>query len=347
MKRFILALLVGLGLGTVAHGVVVYNPLAPGMSVSVKTDSDGNLLVMPGGVTLPEGPLTSLGTIRLRTTTDGYLAVALASGGTLTPDAIRVSDGTAAAPSMAFGSQTNTGFYWVGTNNIGVAANGTFKYDFDTVSLSLASDMAFSWGNSANSPSATKDLFLYRDAANTLAQRNGTNAQIFRVYGNVISVKYTSVSHDGTNGSIGANSGNTVFTAGGNITLSPGNTLVFVNGALLAQTATGGVGYGTGAGGAVTQGTSRTTGVTLNTVTGDITLFSAAGSATPATFTVTNSAVAVTDNIVISQKSGTDLYELFITNVAAGSFKVTFFTTGGTTVEQPVFHFSVIKGVSS
>jgi hypothetical protein len=35
----------------------------------------------------------------------------------------------------------------------------------------------------ASSGVASHDLFLTRDAANTLAQRNGTNAQIFRVYG--------------------------------------------------------------------------------------------------------------------------------------------------------------------
>lgn len=108
-----------------------------------------------------------------------------------------------------------------------------------------------------------------------------------------------------------------------------------------------GVGYSTGAGGTVTQITSRTTGVTLNKVSGAITLFSAAGSATPASFTVTNSAVAATDTISINQKSGTDKYHLLITAVAAGSFQVTFFTTGGTTTEQPVFNFNVIKGVAA
>lgn len=108
-----------------------------------------------------------------------------------------------------------------------------------------------------------------------------------------------------------------------------------------------GVGYATGAGGTVTQGTSRTTGVTLNKVSGAITLFSAAGSATPASFTVTNSAVAATDTISINQKSGTDKYHLLITAVAAGSFQVTFFTTGGTTTEQPVFNFNVIRGVTA
>lgn len=116
---------------------------------------------------------------------------------------------------------------------------------------------------------------------------------------------------------------------------------------LLSTSPSAGVGYATGAGGAVTQITSRTTGVTLNTVTGAITLVSAAGSATPASFTVTNSRVAATDTIIVNQKSGTDLYELHVTAVAAGSFRITFFTTGGTTTEQPVFNFAVIKGVAA
>lgn len=108
-----------------------------------------------------------------------------------------------------------------------------------------------------------------------------------------------------------------------------------------------GIGYATGAGGAVTQGTSRTTDVTLDTYSGAITLFSAAGSATPATFSVNNSLVAATDTILINQKSGTDLYHVLITGVADGVFDVTFFTTGGTTTEQPVFNFSVIKAVAA
>ena len=77
------------------------------------------------------------------------------------------------------------------------------------------------------------------------------------------------------------------------------------------------------------------------------TLFSAAGSATAATFTVTNSTVAATDVIILNQKSGTDLYDLKVTAVAAGSFNITFNTTGGTTTEQPVFNFAVIKAVAA
>lgn len=108
---------------------------------------------------------------------------------------------------------------------------------------------------------------------------------------------------------------------------------------------TAGVGYSSG--GAVTQITSRTTGVTLNTNSGAVTLVSAAGSTTPASFTVTNSKVAATDVIVLNQKSGTDLYSLSVSAVAAGSFQVTFNTKSGTTTEQPVFNFAVLKGAAS
>jgi hypothetical protein len=111
--------------------------------------------------------------------------------------------------------------------------------------------------------------------------------------------------------------------------------------------ATNGIGYSTGAGGAITQATSRSTGVTLNKASGAITLVSATGSATPTTFTVTNSAVAATDVVIVNQKSGTDKYEIFVTAIAAGSFAITFFTTGGATTEQPVFNFAVIKAVAA
>ena len=108
-----------------------------------------------------------------------------------------------------------------------------------------------------------------------------------------------------------------------------------------------GLGYGTGAGGTVTQATSRTTAVTLNKPTGAITLVSAAGTTSWQSFTVNNSLVAATDNVVVNQKSGTDKNLIHVTNVSAGSFQITFATTGGTTVEQPVFNFSIIKGATS
>jgi hypothetical protein len=104
------------------------------------------------------------------------------------------------------------------------------------------------------------------------------------------------------------------------------------------------LGYGTGSGSSVTQATSRTTGVTINNPVGRITLVSAAGSTTWTSFTVTNSTVGTSDLIVVNQRTGTDLYEIHVTAVAAGSFRLSFRTTGGTTTETPTFSFAVISG---
>jgi hypothetical protein len=131
-----------------------------------------------------------------------------------------------------------------------------------------------------------------------------------------------------------------------NCTGSPTLTNLIAAGTIVS-TGTTGVGYATGAGGTVVQGTSRTTGVTINKITGSITLFSAAGSVTAATFTVTNSTVAASDVIILNQRSGTDLYDLMVTAVAAGSFNITFRTTGGSTTETPVINFAIIKAVTA
>jgi hypothetical protein len=141
------------------------------------------------------------------------------------------------------------------------------------------------------------------------------------------------------------------LTAASGVTTTGSHTvtgsLTVSGGGVTSSHATGGLGYATGAGGAVTQATSRTTGVTLNKVSGAITLVSAAGSTSWQTFTVTNSAVAATDTVIVNQKSGTDLNMIHVTAVGAGSFNISFATTGGTTTEQPVFNFAVIKAVAN
>jgi hypothetical protein len=120
------------------------------------------------------------------------------------------------------------------------------------------------------------------------------------------------------------------------------------NGAVLSNNATAGIGYSTGAGGAVTQITSRTTGVTLNTVAGAITLFTVAPTLNAwVSFTVTNSAVAATDTIVVSVKSGTNTYIACVSAVAAGSFRITFASIAGTASDAPVINFAVVKAVAA
>ncbi|TGP25907.1 hypothetical protein EN828_10500 [Mesorhizobium sp. M2D.F.Ca.ET.185.01.1.1] len=141
--------------------------------------------------------------------------------------------------------------------------------------------------------------------------------------------------------------GAVVNFSSGNYTVTHSSGTLTFSGAVLSS-GTGGVGYATGAGGTVTQATSRTTGVTLNKTSGAVTMFTAAGSATPASFTVTNSTVAASDTIILNIKSGaTNTYFYFVTAVAAGSFVVTFWTTGGTASDTPILSFNVIKGVTA
>jgi len=119
---------------------------------------------------------------------------------------------------------------------------------------------------------------------------------------------------------------------------------------LLAGDAAGGVGYttGLGAGGTVTQATSKSTGVTLNKVSGQITMNNAALAAgAKVTFTVTDSSVAATDIIQTNVVSGgtANAYRAAVTAVASGSFAVTVENiTAGSLSEAPVVGFVVIKG---
>lgn len=110
-----------------------------------------------------------------------------------------------------------------------------------------------------------------------------------------------------------------------------------------------GVGYAAGAGGAVVQGTNRTTGVTLNKITGTVTLFAAAPTVgTYTTFTLTNSAIGANDIVVaMTTGSASNVYSTVCAGVAAGSCKIAVTTISGTTSDSAVVQFAVIKGAAA
>ncbi len=101
-------------------------------------------------------------------------------------------------------------------------------------------------------------------------------------------------------------------------------------------------------GGTVTQATSKSTTVVLNTHTGQITLHAAALAAgVEVTFTVTNSTVGAADVVVLNHGSaGTaGSYLVGISAVASGSFKATVSNvSGGSLSEAIVLNFAVIGG---
>ena len=109
------------------------------------------------------------------------------------------------------------------------------------------------------------------------------------------------------------------------------------------------VGYQTGAGGSVTQATSRTTGVTLNKSCGAITLFSTTTAAAQLdTFTLTNSLIAAGDVVAVSVKTATGVYLVSVTAVAAGSCKISVFTPAAVgSAEAPVLNFAIVKAVAA
>ena len=143
---------------------------------------------------------------------------------------------------------------------------------------------------------------------------------------------------------------------GGTITNSTfAGTSVASTGALTSSGATGsGIGYATGAGGAVTQATNRTTGVTINKLAGQITTNNASLAAeASARFTVTNSTVAIGDCVIVTQQSGAVgvMTDVWVDSVAAGSFVIVVANNnaaaGTAETGAIIINFAVIKSVAA
>lgn len=154
-------------------------------------------------------------------------------------------------------------------------------------------------------------------------------------------------------------SGNTLAADGINtnidINITPKGTGIVKATRLLATTS---VGYTTGAGGVIAQISSRTTGVTLNAPSGQITLVAASIALNDADeFTLTNSFIAATDIIVINIASGVaaptrKYYHVGVVAVAAGSCVISVGNIDNAVIpatgtEAPVLTFAIIKGVTA
>lgn len=112
--------------------------------------------------------------------------------------------------------------------------------------------------------------------------------------------------------------------------------------------ATDEIGYSTAAQGAVTQATSKSTGVTLNKSMGKITMNGAALAAgATVLFTLTNSKISANDVLVVNLGSaGTSgAYWPYVANVGAGTAVIGLYNnTAGSLSEAVVVNFAVIHG---
>ena len=110
------------------------------------------------------------------------------------------------------------------------------------------------------------------------------------------------------------------------------------------------IGYSAAAQGAVTQATDKSTGVTLNTSAGRITMNAASLAAnTAVSFTLTNNTISANDAIIVNVSGGgtAAAYTTYISSMTAGSAVVTLRNlTGGALAEAVVLNFAIIHGAS-
>ncbi|MFZ0615435.1 MAG: hypothetical protein WAN16_03170 [Chthoniobacterales bacterium] len=117
-------------------------------------------------------------------------------------------------------------FSSVGGTFISEALSGVANYYSNTLAfhvrgaqVAVPSSSAYTWSSSGVA-GQTSDLLLYRDAANTLALRNGTNAQTSRIYGT-----FTDASNGRRLDITSTTAGIFTLTATGNGTGASGNLL--------------------------------------------------------------------------------------------------------------------------
>jgi threonine dehydratase len=110
------------------------------------------------------------------------------------------------------------------------------------------------------------------------------------------------------------------------------------------------IGYAAAAQGAVTQATSKSTGVTLNKSAGQITLNNAALAAgATAIFTLTNNVITAKDVLIVNVGSGgtSGAYWPYVANVSAGTAVIGVYNnTAGSLSEAIVVNFAIIHNAS-
>lgn len=122
-------------------------------------------------------------------------------------------------------------------------------------------------------------------------------------------------------------------------------------GSNLVTSSTGAVGYGTGAGGTVTQLTSKSTTVTLNKPTGQITMNNASlATNTWVGFSVINSLVTPSDIIIVNVVLGSTVINLYEVKARpqSGSIAIDIrHSYPSSLTDEIVIKFTVLKGANS
>ena len=126
-----------------------------------------------------------------------------------------------------------------------------------------------------------------------------------------------------------------------------GNTTF--SGYIVSTNSTAGIGSASGAGGTVTQATSKSTAVTINKISGEITMNGASlAAAASVSFTLNNSTIALQDVVKVTTQGGlTSTYSAISYALQSGSCVIKVTNEGTTQSEAVKINFTVIKGTKT
>ena len=298
------------------------------------TNTAGQILVPNGAVGAPSFAFTTSPTSGIKWSGS---TMDFVNGGTtyLVVNAGQVSfrGNTAAAPSVADNSNLGTGINFPGSSILTfstsalergrITAAGLFGIGTTTPRWSLQVSSSTGSQLTLSDTLATADHWSFRNKGGTfyLATSSPTTFATSSVAALTI----------GSDGTLIANK-------------------IKSTGSIFSSSATEGIGYTTGAGGSVTQSTSKSTGVTINAVSGRINTHNATLNAdAEVSFTVTNSAVAAEDVVVLSQSAGTtNAYMFFAVAMNNGTFKIQITNISASNIGEVIgINFAIIKAVQS
>jgi hypothetical protein len=184
------------------------------------------------------------------------------------------------ATEIGLGNVTNNAQWYSGNH-----PTTTTDYGLPAYPTTLPASDVYSWAKSATKPTYTYSEVGAMDSNRILALRGIDTTRAIAREG----LKAPLISPSFTTPNIGVASG----------------TSLAVTGAITSSGA--GIGYASGVGGTVTQGSSRTTGVTLSKLSGTITMYSSAvAAAASSTFTWTNTFITATDIVIMQHNSSTN-----------------------------------------
>jgi hypothetical protein len=112
-------------------------------------------------------PTTSIPPAYITATINGQ-GLDRSGGGVLSVNGI-ISDGTAGTPGLRFNSDTNTGLYRIGADNVGFSLGGTLRWDIDTT------DIVSTLPLRGPSGSASSPTFSFSGDSNTGVYLSGTD----------------------------------------------------------------------------------------------------------------------------------------------------------------------------